>query len=245
MYTRDIFSKDWAVFLAECCQLAYDQYHQNGIFSIPEGFNLVKEFKGVSFHSLEWFGFILESEDAIIVSFRGTQTDPDWISDAEIFQQPFPYCDSGNQLLVHGGFLSVYESMREELLTCFQQELSASKTLFITGHSLGGALAALFSLDCAVNTNFSSLYMYSFGAPRVGNEAFANLYNEYVPGSIRFVNLADLVPFVPPTKVVAPISKRTWHYKHTMTPSRFLLTEGSIIKNHSIETYIKAMREKF
>jgi triacylglycerol lipase len=242
MYTRNILSNDWAVFLAECCQLAYDQYHQNGIFSIPTGFELVKEFKGVSFHSLEWFCFILESEDAVIVSFRGTQTDPDWIADAEIFQKAFPYCNS--KPLVHGGFLSVYESMREGLFETLNQ-LSPSKTLFVTGHSLGGAIAALFSLDCALNTSFSSLYMYSYGAPRVGDEAFAKEYNEHVPASIRFVNLADLVTFVPPAKVVAPISKKTWYYKHTQTPSRFILREGSIVKNHSIETYIKAMKAKF
>lgn len=241
MYYRNILSKEWAIFLAECCQLAYDQYHQNGIFSIPPGFELMKEFKGVSFHNLEWFGFVLENEDAIIITFRGTQTDPDWIADAEIFQKPFPYCQT--QPLVHGGFLSVYESMREELLSLLKS-LDSSKSLFVTGHSLGGALATLFSLDCALNTDFSAIYIYTYGAPRVGDEAFANLFNETVPASIRFVNLADLVPFVPPTKVVAPISKKTWHYKHTQTPSRFLLTQGSIVKNHSIDTYIKAMKEK-
>ncbi|KMJ57705.1 hypothetical protein AB685_12670 [Bacillus sp. LL01] len=242
MYYRNILSREWAVFLAECCQIAYDQYFQNGIFSIPHGFELTKEFKGVSFHTLEWFGFILENEDAIVVSFRGTQTDLDWISDAEIFQRPFPYSGSSN-LLVHGGFLSVYESMRDELLNSMNK-LDPSKTLFVTGHSLGGALATLFSLDCAINSKFPSIYMYNYGSPRIGDEAFSRVYNEYVPASIRFVNLADLVPFVPPTKVVAPISKKTWHYKHTQTPSRFLLTAGSIVKNHSIETYIKAMKEK-
>ncbi|MCM3619606.1 lipase family protein [Sutcliffiella horikoshii] len=241
MYNRSILSKEWAIFLAECCQLAYDQYLQNGIFSIPSGFELVKEFKGVTFHILEWFGFVLESEDAIIVSFRGTQTDPDWIADAEISQKPFPFCHS--KPLVHSGFLSVYESIRGELFSILDQ-VDTSKTIFITGHSLGGALATLFSLDCALNSKCESVIMYSFGAPRVGDEAFAKLYNETVPASIRFVNLADLVPFVPPTKVVAPITKRTWHYKHTQTPSRFLLTQGSIINNHSIETYIKAMKEK-
>ncbi len=241
MYNRNILSKDWAIFLANCCQLAYDQYHQNGIFFIPPGFELIKEFKGVSSHSLDWFGFIVEQEDTIIVSFRGTQTDPDWIADADVTQKPFPYCDT--QPLVHSGFLSVYESMREELLNVLEQ-LDSSKTMFVTGHSLGGALATLFSLDCVLNSHFKSVFMYSYGAPRVGNEAFASLYNKTVPASIRFVNLADLVPFVPPTKVVAPISKKTWHYKHTQTPSRFLLSEGSIVKNHSIETYIKAMKEK-
>ncbi|WP_078379280.1 lipase family protein [Sutcliffiella halmapala] len=241
MYTRDILSKDWAIFLAECCQLAYDQFLQNGIFSVPYGFELIKEFKGKSFHSIEWFGFILESEDAIVVSFRGTQTDPNWISDAEIFQEPFPYCSSSP--LVHTGFLSIYESLRNEVLDGLVQ-LDRDKILFITGHSLGGGIAALHALDCALNSEFSSIYMYSYAAPRVGDESFANIYDLHVPASIRFVNLADVVPLIPPTKVTGPISKKTWHYKHTSTASHFLLRKGSIVKNHSIETYIEAMKTK-
>jgi triacylglycerol lipase len=241
MYTREILSKEWAVFLAECCQMAYDQYLQNGIFSVPYGFKVVKEFKGVSFHSLEWFGFILESDETVIVAFRGTQSDPDWISDAEIYQEAFPYCAA--KPLVHGGFLSIYESFRKVVLDGLAP-LSKEKTLFITGHSLGGALAALHALDCSVNSDFSSIYMYSYAAPRVGDPSFTKEFNRHVPASIRFVNLADVVPFVPPSKVTGPITKKTWYYKHTLTPSQFLLRKGSIVKNHSIETYIEAMKTK-
>ncbi|CAG9623668.1 lipase family protein [Sutcliffiella rhizosphaerae] len=238
---QNILSKDWAIFLAECCQLAYDQFLQNGVFFPPEGFELIKEFKGVSFYSHEWFGFILESDEAIVVSFRGTQTDLDWISDADIFQTPFPYCPS--KPLVHSGFLSIYQSMREELFHCLQA-LPSNKMLFVTGHSLGGALATLLALDNALNATFTSICMYNYGSPRVGNDDFAKIYNKSVPTSIRFVNLADLVPFVPPTKVVGPVSKKTWYYHHIGHQSLFILREGSIVKNHSIETYMKAMSEK-
>ncbi|QFT90322.1 Lipase (class 3) [Bacillus sp. THAF10] len=238
---QDILSKDWAVFLAHCCQLAYDQLLQNGIFYPPKGFELVKEFKGISFHTQEWFGFIIESSDAIVISFRGTQTDPDWIADAEIYQENFPYCHS--PALVHSGFLSVYESMREELMTSLQ-ERDNLKTLFVTGHSLGGALATLFAVDASINLNFKTICMYNYGSPRVGDKAFAKLYNDNVPLSIRFVNLADLVPFVPPRKVVGPFSKKTWLYSHTENQSIFLIREGSIVKNHSMETYLRAMKEK-
>ena len=76
MRTPLSFDKDTAILLASCCELTYEQYKQNGIFEIPDGFQYVQGFQGKAIQTTEWFGFILESEDTIIVAFRGTQTDP-------------------------------------------------------------------------------------------------------------------------------------------------------------------------
>ena len=51
-------------------------------------------------------------------------------------------------------------------------------TLYITGHSLGGALSTLCAADCARRTWRTtparpSIVHYSYGSPRVGNRAFA------------------------------------------------------------------------
>ncbi|MED4016055.1 MULTISPECIES: lipase family protein [Sutcliffiella] len=236
----DHFSKEWSVLLAECCQLAYDQFHLNGIFSLPQGFQLAKEFKGVSFHITEWFGFIIESEEVIVVAFRGTQTNLDWISDLEVSQEHFPYCSPSP--LVHSGFLSIYNSVRDEIFPTLET-LSKKKTLLITGHSLGGALATLLALECNIEKLFSSIIMYNYGSPRVGDEGFVEEYKKQGPPSIRFVNLLDLVPFVPTSRVYSPISKQHWYYRHIPNAIRFVKREGSVIKNHSIETYIAAVKE--
>ena len=79
-----ILDKDTAILLV-CCELTYEQYKQNGIFEIPDGFQYVQGL-GKAIQTTEWFGFILESEDTIIVAFRGTQTDPDWIIDSLVNQ---------------------------------------------------------------------------------------------------------------------------------------------------------------
>ena len=107
MRTPLSFDKDTAILLASCCDLTYEQYKQNGIFEIPDGFQYVQGFQGKAIQTMERFGFILESEDTIIVAFRGTQTDTDWIIDSLVNQRPYPYAlNSGN---VHNGFLSIYD----------------------------------------------------------------------------------------------------------------------------------------
>ncbi|MGQ0514468.1 hypothetical protein ACT453_17120, partial [Bacillus sp. D-CC] len=57
---------------------------------IPDGFQYVQGFQGKTIQTTEWFGFILESEDTVIVAFRGTQTDTDWIIDSLVNQKPYP-----------------------------------------------------------------------------------------------------------------------------------------------------------
>ncbi len=74
--------------------------------------------------------------------------------------------------------------------------LHRNASIYITGHSLGGALAALSAPDIKqVYGNISALYTY--GEPRVGNDHFAAYYLSVV-ASNRIVHYADLVPHVPP-----------------------------------------------
>ena len=91
------FSKGLALFLAECCLQAYNQHNFRSIFSILEGYTLIEPIvaaplKILDFHStLDCYDFIIESPDNIVVSFRGSRTNPDWIADASIKQTYFPY----------------------------------------------------------------------------------------------------------------------------------------------------------
>jgi triacylglycerol lipase len=76
----------------------------------------------------------------------------------------------------------------------------ARRTFWITGHSLGGALAALagsaFSLLPGVIRPVSGIY--TFGQPRIGLHNFCNTYDRLLtPSTFRLVNNRDLVPRVP------------------------------------------------
>lgn len=73
-------------------------------------------------------------------------------------------------------------------------------TIYITGHSLGGALATLLARDVVrlpwAREGRVEVVMYNFGSPRVGNRAFAEEYNRTVGTSWRVCNHRDIIPTV-------------------------------------------------
>lgn len=234
------FDKDTAILLASCCELTYEQYKQNGVFQIPDGFQYVQGFQAKALQTTEWFGFILESEDTIIVAFRGTQTEPDWVIDSLVNQKPYPYAlNSGN---VHNGFLSTYESCRDTIMDMLVS-LPAHKTLLATGHSLGGALATLHILDARVNTAFAQYGLYNFASPKVGDIIFRNYYKLQVASSFRFVNLFDVIPLLPPRKV--HFNDQDWEYAHVHHNMTFTKNTKSITNNHSMTTYKACLTSHF
>ena len=64
--------------------------------------------------------------------------------------------------------------------------------MFITGHSLGGALALLTTVLVAPDVNGAC---YTFGAPRVANYEY---FRDLKTPVYRVVNSSDAVPRVPP-----------------------------------------------
>jgi triacylglycerol lipase len=230
-----------AIFLAQCCKLTYDEFQNKGNFNVPLGYNLITTFKGDSSSNKELFGYIMESDDSIVVAFRGTVTDPDWIMDAEAYQTPFPYVLNGGA--VHRGFLHIYSSCRNKILNTLKK-CSNHKTLYITGHSLGGGIAVLHALDAACNLHFNNLVMVNFGGPRVGNPQFCAMYNRRLYASFRIVNTFDLIPKLPPGTLYWPIDK-VFHYKHVKAGINLAEQKGTVHLNHSLDTYIEGLKKLY
>lgn len=75
-----------------------------------------------------------------------------------------------------------------------------SAKLFITGYSLGGALATIAAMDLKEKFNPSNkMMLYTYGQPRVGNAALSDyifsIFNQ--SNYIRIVNHDDSVPHQP------------------------------------------------
>lgn len=119
--------------------------------------------------------------------------------------------DFKQEVQVHSGFLGAYDSVRNRIMTLikyavgYQDEENAQNIprwhVYVTGHSLGGALATLLALELSSSQMSKSglifVTMYNFGSPRVGNRRFADIYNEKVKDSWRIVNHRDIIPTVP------------------------------------------------
>ncbi|KAI8537784.1 hypothetical protein RHMOL_Rhmol09G0051600 [Rhododendron molle] len=118
--------------------------------------------------------------------------------------------DFRQEVQVHSGFLSAYDSVRTRILSLIKLAVAYIDDgvkplnkwhIYVTGHSLGGALATLLALELSssqlAKEGAVSVSMYNFGSPRVGNKKFAEVYNEKVKDSWRVVNHRDIIPTVP------------------------------------------------
>lgn len=138
------------------------------------------------------FGFFASrTTGSSIVSFRGTESMDEWLEDFEAL--PVPNAFGGG--LAHKGFQDVYAKIRNSVIAGLK---TVSGPLWITGHSLGAALAVLCAGDLA-RSGWRPL-VYTFAGPRVGFPNFSDWYDRFVPDCYRIVNVRDLVPHLPLTE---------------------------------------------
>ena len=139
---------------------------------------------------------VIELPDAVIVAFRGTSNLRDWITDARFWRRTLVEEANGDDCQVHDGFLDAYESIIE-LLSVHLRGIVGDRHVFVTGHSLGGALAILAALELK-RQGFRLAQIYTFGQPRVGNAAFKRLYEWSLSQStFRVVHEEDIVARLP------------------------------------------------
>lgn len=138
---------------------------------------------------------------ARVLAFRGTASVPDWITDAQ-----FRRTEIGAGQEVHHGFLDAILSLNEDLKALAKAEKQRPMgeympPLFITGHSLGGAMA-LLAAELLAEAGCYIQAVYTFGGPRVGNGAWAKSYDAFLDRRLRdrtwrVVNEEDIVPRLP------------------------------------------------
>ncbi|MEE9205049.1 MAG: lipase family protein [Nitrospirales bacterium] len=100
---------------------------------------------------------------------------------------------------VHRGFYLAYHAVRDAIVK--EVKALSPSHIYVTGHSLGGALATLGVLDLQLEFPSLGVSMYNFGSPRVGERMFAMFYNRIVHDSHRVVLPGDAVPLVPPQEL--------------------------------------------
>ncbi len=102
---------------------------------------------------------------------------------------------------VHRGFKREVDDLWPRLEKAL---VSNDRTLWFTGHSLGGAMAAICAGRCKLShINSTPEALFTYGSPRVGNKRYVNYVRlKYY----RWVNNNDIVPRVPP---------RWLGYRHT------------------------------
>ncbi len=147
-------------------------------------------------------GFVAGNDELILVTFRGTEPKEieDLMADAKIKRVPGK---GGGH--VHRGFKAALEAVSADMAAAIRRFRDRDQPVFVTGHSLGAALAGL-AVGASKTEGVEIAGLYTYGMPRIGNKIFAERFDErYGKKTFRFVNNNDTVTRVPP---------RSFGYKH-------------------------------
>ena len=152
--------------------------------------------------------FLRRQTKTLRIAFRGTDSAENWKNDLRIWEKRIPYNNRGPEIKVHRGFLNSYKSMgiRDKIHEAVDDGI---KYIKICGHSFGAALSLLCAFDLQYNFPECDIEVIVFGCPRVGNRAFAKLYNKNVTKTIRVENGNDIV-----TKVPFPLLNPFLNFRH-------------------------------
>ncbi|MGF1577807.1 MAG: lipase family protein [Gemmataceae bacterium] len=161
--------------------------------------------------------YVGKNDENVVVAFRGSESPTtldgfkDWLLTNAKNYLILPEGDLGTDFVAAGVGCRFHRGFMEALAEIWDPLLEATKPavrendryLWVTGHSLGGAIALLASW------RFKRKYLdvhavYTFGAPMVGNTATAEAFGQEFPDRIfRFVDTQDFVPLLPTVSLTA------------------------------------------
>jgi triacylglycerol lipase len=157
--------------------------------------------------------YVMSDKDDVLIACRGTEPTAlnDVKADLNTFRIPHPVAGK-----VHQGFYGEYAKVMPGIKKALaKHDKKNTKSVWVCGHSLGGAMAVLVAMDVKPEGG-----LYTFGQPRVGNIDFLKAIDFPY---FRYVNNNDVVPSVPPSFA------GLW-YKH-QGHLRYINTFGNIRKS--------------
>ncbi len=152
--------------------------------------------------------------------------------------KPVPFKDSDEKILVHRGFRDYADAALSEGILDFLVEYiknHPNEKIYITGHSLGGAISMMIAARLVdAGADMSKIKVITFGAPAVGNKAFADFYQDKI-------NLTRIVMDSDPIDV----SLKIFGYAHFGEVVKYQQVESSTQYSHSIALYLDSALRNF
>ena len=209
-------------------------YTDKGIFADgsvspeePEFYGLNKMIAEQSRVKKDQFSYYVLQEDGVtILIFRGTANAKNVLSDIDIRT----FDDDLLDVKLHRGFRDAAESIYGDI----KRNYELDHTVFLTGHSLGGAVAQIIGMW--LHKRGYNVQIFTYGSPKVSTTF---TFNE--PNHWRVVDRSDPVPFPPPipyvhSGVVIDIDTLSWSENHE--EGDILQTDGL---DHSIKDYLDVL----
>jgi hypothetical protein len=199
------------------------------------------------------------------VAFRGTESLADVRDDLGCVARPLqslalPLASTLGIPLWHAGFTRAFARVREALesrfwrLGSFALPSDLQSVRCYTGHSLGGALAALAVAEAISGEPAACI---TFGAPRPGNGAAARLVRQRAAFARRWVHGSDVVPRLPPAllgfrhagdlrylRQDGTLDERSNAVSRAVERLRGRLASGPLdgVRDHGMAHYVQALR---
>lgn len=138
-----------------------------------------------------------DSQQVQWIAVRGTDNLVNWLLDLDYIEKPFTQKFASQSLKVdlHSGFhkaaVAVWEAVQKHLRQDYQTR--------VTGHSLGGAIAAILMIFLK-DAGYLLEKCITFGQPKITNREGAE--NAVHLPLLRVINQEDVVPLVPPNTLL-------------------------------------------
>lgn len=195
--TRAAYSDRMAWVMACMAHLAYDRFEERDdvqrlrrIFVAKlesGGFKLVKTFYS---RETDTQAFLAKNDEFAVLAFRGTEVSKKVDIKTDVQAARVSVLEGR----VHAGFRVAYDSVAKDV----EKAVLSLKDLplYITGHSLGAALATVATQRMEHNPRIREMIAacYTFGSPRVGNSHYDM---EFKSPIYRVVNTTDIVTIIP------------------------------------------------
>lgn len=201
-------------------------------------------------------GFLAHNDAAksIVLAFRGTSEMQD--ANLDLWQEMATVSELGPEVKVVQGFDIAYTSVEDEVMNAVNalmstgDRLATTQRFFVTGHSLGGGLATMASLQMAqllkVKGRSGLVRGITFAAPAIGNPGFRDYYlsQTHMFAAIAYVDQYDSVATGKWT--VAPgvvIDLEAWGYVPPV-PSIYVFDDPTPMPQcHLMATYQRLLGE--
>lgn len=140
---------------------------------------------------------LVETDGEFFIGIRGSVASVrSWLVNlrTSLVARPYP-----TNVWVHKGFNQVVQDIWAYVFPSLLRAKSAGKTICVTGHSQGGAVAHLFATDALLGHRVPTDFTISFGQPKLGNSGMIRSFEARLSDEFwRAVNAGDPVTALPP-----------------------------------------------
>ncbi len=213
------FMPNNALCLAAASNLAYEESDSLRAQEVKKwGFS---KFRTININKKPFVGtqaFVCADLNVLMIVFRGTQQRDlmDWLTNVRFRLVDGPIKNVENK--VHRGFYEALDLAWPQLETAITDLRTHDQAIWVTGHSLGAALATLTAARLSLgdgirNQQLDVRGLYTFGQPRTGDRSFVAAFDQRFEGrSFRVANNNDIVAEVPPMGLLL----KYWHIDQLM-----------------------------